>query len=126
MSRHDGRDWQRSEGRGIEYREHLTRRHGNGFDRYYRIRFTIQGKPMAKALGWASDGWTLENVKAERARIVNAMRSKTLLREFPPTSADACEQSLVAAVERVADTAAVLQQSIDGLSLLLTRITERS
>ena len=50
---------------GVIYREHPTRRHGKRPDRYIAIRYRSgQGKRTLEALGWTSDGWTLEKAIA--------------------------------------------------------------
>ena len=51
---------------GIRYREHPTRKHGINPDRYYVIHYRIDGKRIEEALGWLSEGWTMN--KAERTR----------------------------------------------------------
>ena len=43
---------------GVRYYEHETRKHGIKFDRYYTIRYKLNGKDKEEALGWASEGWT--------------------------------------------------------------------
>ncbi len=50
---------------GVIYREHPTRRHGKRPDRYIAIRYRSgQGKRALEALGWASDGWTVDKAVA--------------------------------------------------------------
>jgi integrase len=44
--------------KGIKYREHETRKHGKQKDRYFFIRYTLDGKDKKEALGWASEGWS--------------------------------------------------------------------
>ncbi|MDR3319594.1 MAG: tyrosine-type recombinase/integrase [Desulfovibrio sp.] len=43
---------------GVRFREHPTRKHGVGADRYFFIRYKLDGKDKEEACGWASDGWT--------------------------------------------------------------------
>ena len=45
---------------GIRYREHPERKHGILPDRYYTLYYKLAGKSKNEALGWASEGWTLE------------------------------------------------------------------
>lgn len=54
------KEWTKTPFRGVEYRQHATRKHGVKFDRYYRLRFGAQGKMHTTSLGWASEGWTEE------------------------------------------------------------------
>lgn len=50
---------------GIVYREHPTRKHGKRPDRYIAIRYRSgQGRRTLEALGWASDGWTVDKAVA--------------------------------------------------------------
>jgi integrase len=60
---------------GIRVREHPTRRHGARADRYYTLRFTVNGKQTEEALGWSSDGWTLGRAQEELGRIRAAGRT---------------------------------------------------
>jgi integrase len=43
---------------GVRYREHPTRKHGVRRDRYYFIRYKLDGKDKEEGLGWESQGWT--------------------------------------------------------------------
>jgi integrase len=61
--------------RGIRYREHPTRRHGNGPDKYFVLRFTVSGKKHQEPLGWASEGVTLDKARIELAKLHEAQRS---------------------------------------------------
>lgn len=61
--------------KGIRYREHSERKHGKKFDRYYVLRFTVGGKKHQEALGWASDGVTLEKARIELAKLKEANRT---------------------------------------------------
>jgi integrase len=44
--------------RGVRYREHETRKHGVHKDKYFFIRYKLQGKDREEGLGWSSEGWT--------------------------------------------------------------------
>lgn len=58
--------WNAVQGKeGVIYREHPTRKHGKRPDRYIGIRYRSgQGKRALEALGWASDGWTVDKAVA--------------------------------------------------------------
>lgn len=43
-------------GNGLQYRKHKTRKQGVRFDRYFRGRYTIDGKTTTFGLGWESQG----------------------------------------------------------------------
>ena len=57
--------WIKAKTPGIRYREHPTRKHGVRFDRYFTIRYKLNGKVKEEALGWESQGWS-ERKAAER------------------------------------------------------------
>ncbi len=61
--------------KGIRYREHHERKHGKKFDRYYVLRYSANGKMNQEALGWASDGITLEKARLKLAKLREAHRS---------------------------------------------------
>ena len=68
-----GQKWITEE-RGIRYYEHPSRMHGKRRDRYYTLRFTVDGKQIEEALGWSSDGWTLTKARLELAKLKEAKR----------------------------------------------------
>ncbi|MDK9719646.1 MAG: site-specific integrase [Rhodospirillales bacterium] len=60
---------------GIRYREHETRKHGIRPDRYFTLRFYVNGKRVEEALGWASDGWTATKAQEELVKLREAKRT---------------------------------------------------
>jgi integrase len=66
--------WRSTKYPGIRYREHPTRKHGVQMDRYYTVRYSLNGKQQTEALGWASAGWTEQKANRELARIKEAQR----------------------------------------------------
>jgi len=46
--------WFKTKYTGIRYRKHPTRKHGVDFDRYYCIRYQLNGKTVDEAIGWTS------------------------------------------------------------------------
>ena len=62
---------------GIRYREHPTRRHGvpKRPDRYYVIRIAVDGVMRQEALGWESEGITLDKASVELAKLREAKRT---------------------------------------------------
>lgn len=60
---------------GIRCREHLTRKHGVKPDRYFVLRFTVDGKTHQEALGWSSEGMTLAKARVELSKIKEAKRT---------------------------------------------------
>ncbi len=61
--------------KGIRYKEHPERKHGKKFDRYYVLRYSANGKMNQEALGWASEGVTLEKARIKLAELREAHRS---------------------------------------------------
>jgi integrase len=61
--------------RGIRYRQHPRRKHGKQFDRYYTLRFTADGHQVEEALGWASEGWTVELAQEKLSGLRKAKRT---------------------------------------------------
>ena len=66
-------EWQRLEV-GIRVRIHPTRRHGALPDRYFVLRYSVDGVKKQEALGWASRGWTLAKARDELAKLRAAAR----------------------------------------------------
>lgn len=60
---------------GIRYREHETRKHGLRPDRYFTVRFYVDGRRVEEALGWASEGWTLKLAQEELGKLRMAKRT---------------------------------------------------
>lgn len=52
--------WIRSDHTGLRYRLHKTRKHGKDRDRYYSIRFRVDGVLHEQGLGWLSEGMTMD------------------------------------------------------------------
>lgn len=66
--------WNASKCPGVRFREHPTRRHGTGKDRYYAIRYMFNGLRRQECLGWASEGWTPEKALQELAELKKNFR----------------------------------------------------
>src|SRR5208337_2314006 len=64
-------------GHGIEARKHPTRKHGVRFDRYFRGRYTLNGKTTTVAFGWESEGWTPTDCITKLAEFKEAARKST-------------------------------------------------
>lgn len=50
--------WKATKFPGVRYRENTQRKNGVKFDRYYAIRYRLNGRQKEEGLGWASAGWT--------------------------------------------------------------------
>jgi len=66
--------WKKTNFEGVRYYEHRSRKHGILPDRYFAIRYQIEGKRREEGLGWASRGWTAEKAAVELAKLKNAAR----------------------------------------------------
>jgi integrase len=64
--------WHNTKFRGVRYREHPTRKHGVQKDRYFAIRYQVDGDRKEEGLGWGSDGWTAEKSALELAKLKEA------------------------------------------------------
>jgi hypothetical protein len=60
---------------GIRYRKHAIRKHGAKLDRYFTLRFSVAGKQVEEALGWASDGWTVKLAQEKLGELRKARRT---------------------------------------------------
>src|SRR5712671_4291141 len=60
---------------GIRARDHATRRHGVKLDRYFTLRFSVDGRQVEEALGWASEGWTRARAQEELGKLREAKRT---------------------------------------------------
>lgn len=48
--------WIKTAHKGLRFYEHPTRKHGRRLDRYYAIRFKVDGKDYGYGIGWWSEG----------------------------------------------------------------------
>jgi len=67
-------EW-RKVAKGIRYRLHPTRKHGKQPDRYYVIRYAVNGQKRQEALGWASEGWTLDKVQEQLSKLKASLKT---------------------------------------------------
>jgi hypothetical protein len=68
-----GTKWRTTKYPGVRFREHATRRHGVMKDRYFSIRYQRDGKRQEEALGWASEGWSIEKAALQLAELKKAV-----------------------------------------------------
>jgi integrase len=61
--------WKKTKHKGLEYRDHTTRKYGVKKDKFYRYRIQIDGERIRESFGWLSEGWTLEKCLVEIARL---------------------------------------------------------
>ena len=56
---------QKTKFKGVYYRQHSTRKNGVRFDRYFILRYTINGTRHEEGFGWESEGYTETKAAAE-------------------------------------------------------------
>ncbi len=61
--------------KGIRYREHPTRKHGVRLDKYFVLRYSVDGRMYQESLGWASKGITIEKARIALAKLIEAKRT---------------------------------------------------
>lgn len=72
--------WHSTKFPGVRYREHNTKKHGVGKDKYFAIRYQKDGKRKEEGLGWATEGWS-----ANKAAVVLAELKKGFVTGEGPT-----------------------------------------
>jgi integrase len=60
---------------GIRARDHASRKHGVRPDRYFTLRFSVDGRQVEEKLGWASEGWAVARAQEELGRLREAHRT---------------------------------------------------
>lgn len=61
---------------GVRYYEHGTRRTRNGQpDKYFAIRYYVNGKRKEEGIGWASEGWGAEKAHKVLSRLKEGIRT---------------------------------------------------
>lgn len=93
--------WISSQFPGVRYREHATRKTRNGqFDKYYTVRYRVNGQRKEERLGWASEGWNAEKAYKVLSEILAGVRTG----DGPQSLAD--KRAMAAAAKKTADAAA--------------------
>ncbi|MDW7774589.1 MAG: site-specific integrase [Desulfobulbaceae bacterium] len=59
--------WLNSGHKGVRFYYHPTRKYKGQRDRYFAIRYQLQGKRIEEGLGWLSEGWTENDAVLARA-----------------------------------------------------------
>ena len=73
--------WIKTAHTGVRYYEHKERKHGKQRDRYYSIRFRVDGKLYSYGVGWLSDG-VPEAIRKEEPEIGFQDYCLKLLRQY--------------------------------------------
>lgn len=82
--------------RGVQVKLHPTRRHGKVPDRYFRIRYALEGKIVSESLGWASEGMTQEEAVSRRLQYIKARKG---IADGPVSKAEAQQYKAQAKAE---------------------------
>jgi hypothetical protein len=69
------RNWTKTAFVGVRFREHETRKHGVRPDRYFSVRYKLDGKDKEEGLGWSSQGWTAQKAAEKLAKLKEAQRT---------------------------------------------------
>lgn len=67
--------WISSKYPGVRYWEHPLRKHGLKPDKYFAIRYYVDGKRLEEGLGWTSQGWTAKKASDERGSLLKSQRT---------------------------------------------------
>jgi hypothetical protein len=69
------RKWIKTAFPGVRYREHPTRRYGIRLDRYFSIRYKLNGRDKEEGLGWSSAGIAAQKAVEKLAKLKEAQRT---------------------------------------------------
>ncbi|GAB6035724.1 hypothetical protein JCM15519_02830 [Fundidesulfovibrio butyratiphilus] len=94
---------------GVRFRQHPSRKHGAVPDRYFAIRFQVDGRRIEEGLGWSTEGWTEKKALVEMEKLKTAARTG----EGPSSLR---ERRARAKAQREAEEAAVVQAEKDALT----------
>ncbi len=67
--------WKTSQYPGVRFYEHETRKHGIQKDKYFAIRYYLDGKRKEEGLGWSSQGWSAQKANEHLAELKKAART---------------------------------------------------
>jgi integrase len=67
--------WIKTQYRGIRYREHPERKYNGKPDRYFTIRYKINGKLKEEGIGWASEEWNAQKVSLLRNDLIKGHKT---------------------------------------------------
>jgi integrase len=96
---------------GVRYREHPTRKHGLHPDKYFFIRYRLEGKVKEEGLGWSSEGWTMARAAELLAELKRNARTGEGERTLKEKRAKAeAEKARIEAEQEAAEQAKRLEQ----------------
>lgn len=83
------RQWIKTTFPGVRYREHPSRKHGVRPDRYFSIRYKLDGRDKEEGCGWSSEGMTAQKAAERLTELKQAQRNG----QGPRTLAEKREQA---------------------------------
>ena len=92
--------------RGVQIKLHPTRKNGKAPDKYFRIRYALDGKIISESLGWASEGMTQEEAVSRRLQYIKARKG---IVEGPASKAEAKQSEALAKAQ--AEAQRLLEES---------------
>lgn len=96
---------------GVRYYEHATRKQQNGqADRYFSIRYRLDGKLVEEGLGWATEGWNAGKCNA----VLGSLKEAKKTGKGPRSLREARE---AAAMERAKQDEQVRREALAEMSL---------
>jgi len=66
---------------GVRFRYHKTRKFNGSLDKYFFIRYHVDGKLKEEGIGWASEGWNAKKASME----LSGLKKAHLTGEGPQT-----------------------------------------
>jgi integrase len=66
--------WHKTQFQGVRYREHPSRKHNGRPDRYFTIRYKIDGKLKEESIGWASQEWNAQTAALQRNELIRGQK----------------------------------------------------
>lgn len=103
--------WIKTSTTGVRYREHPTRKHGKKPDRYFSIRYKLDGRDREEGLGWGSSE---EMTQQKAAEILTELKKNQRKGTGPRTLA---EKRAIADAKRQAEAEATEQAERDAITI---------
>jgi hypothetical protein len=66
--------WIKTQFLGVRYRESNTKKHNGKPDRYFTIRYKLDGILKEEGLGWASNDWNAQKASLTRSELIKNQR----------------------------------------------------
>jgi len=81
-----------TEYKGIRYRKHKTRKYGVRYDRYFFIRYKLNGKLKDEGWGWESEGFAAKDASKVRDEIMLAIKTGSKIITLAERKAEAARK----------------------------------